>query len=214
MKNKKENKKENKNENKIENKVKDAIAKCSLTIGEITEHSREQASVIEEADKNSGIRSVWEEELRDKQAIIINKIEEGFSEYKYLVLKGDKAGYRKFLDEIYALNGEEDSYADFYYGNLTEQQREGFLKVLSKENQNYVKCNDWTKSLYFKLNPELLHFLLEITLEELLFSTFYFTRYPCTIWGNYNMRFPVFFNDKKIKNRYQVLAEQSGLILE
>lgn len=36
--------------------------------------------------------------------------------------------------------------------------------------------------------------LADLSARELLFSTFYFTRPRCTVWGNYGLKYPVFYD--------------------
>ncbi len=152
-----------------------------------------------------------EEDLLNKNAILINNVDEGFKNYEYLILEGDKAGYKEFMSEILSLNGEQGVYADFYYEKLSAEQKDSFLKALSKEKLEFFNHSNWAGGIYFSLNEEILDFLLDITMDELLFSSFYFTKYPCTVWGNYGLKFPAFFKDKEIKNRYQELALSCGL---
>ncbi len=147
----------------------------------------------------------------NKQAILIHKVEEGFTDYEYLILKGDKAGYKEFMSKALSMNGKSRSYADFYYNNLSEEQKDLFLKALPKEKSEYFKHKTWTEGIYYPLDEELLDFLLGITMDELLFSSFYFTKYPCTVWGNYDLKFPVFFRDKETRNRYRELAFSCGI---
>lgn len=63
-------------------------------------------------------------------------------------------------------------------------------------DENIEKLDKST--VYFKLTEEFIKFLVSISLKEILFSTFYFTKIPCTIWSNYNKKFPIFFEKKKI----------------
>ncbi len=154
---------------------------------------------------------VSEKELANKQAILVHQIEEGFAGFKSLILKGDKAGYREFMSKVLSLNGKAESYADFYYQKLTGEQKEAFRNALTEEELAYFNGRTWRESIYFALDEELLNFLLDITMNELLFSTFYFTKYPCTVWGNYGLKFPLFFKNEQIRDRYLKLAEECGL---
>lgn len=167
-----------------------------------------------EGHKENIISCIREEDLADKPAILINNVEEGFENYEYLVLQGEKEAYEQFLAQVMVLNGIADAYADFYYARLDEVQKECFHKALSEENRTFLLEGTWTDGIYYSLNSRLLQFLLEITVKELLFSTFYFTRYACTVWGNYGLRFPVFFREDETKEKYRKLAESCGLTAE
>ena len=54
---------------------------------------------------------------------------------------------------------------------------------------------------YQKLIP----FLVRLSTREIFFITFYFNKIPITIWGNYNMEFPCFFENEKDMNFYKNL---------
>lgn len=51
------------------------------------------------------------------------------------------------------------------------------------------------EDIFVRLNSELLEILLKLTVNEVLFSSFYFTKYPCVVWGNYGERYRVFLKD-------------------
>lgn len=167
-----------------------------------------------EGYKDTIISCIGEEAFADTSAILIKNVEEGFADYEYLVLQGELEAFDQFLAQTMVLNGTADSYADFYYARLDENQKEHFHNALSEINRSFLIKGTWTEGIYYPLDDKLMRFLLEITAKELLFSTFYFTRYPCTVWGNYGLRFPVFFRDSKTKERYQKLAEACGLTAE
>ena len=56
---------------------------------------------------------------------------------------------------------------------------------LVNENNNYYKIND----------KKLIKLLTKLCTRELYFITFYFYKNPVTIWGNYNLKFPLFYED-------------------
>lgn len=149
----------------------------------------------------------------DKELLIINRIEDGFADCEYFFLEGKDLDYRVFMLEVFALNGENNSYADFYYGRLNLEQKESLKQSLSKEELRFLDRIQYGDGIYFPLTEDLMLFLLNITIKEILFSTFYFTKYPCTIWGNYNKKFPMFFLDKETKSRYKNLANSCSLVV-
>jgi len=167
-----------------------------------------------EGYQDTRINCIREEDLVYKSAILIKNVEEGFADYDYLVLQGEKEAFEQFLAQVLVLNGAADSYADFYYAKLDENHKEYFRNALSEENRSFLISGTWSEGIYYPLDAKLLQFLLEITVQELLFCTFYFTGYACTVWGNYGLRFPVFFRESETKERYQKLAEACGLTTE
>jgi hypothetical protein len=71
-------------------------------------------------------------------------------------------------------------------------------KILLEEfEKNYHE-----KNIYFKLTKESIPFITRLSTREILFSTIYFTKYPCTIWGNYNKSFPIFYHDNNDIQQY------------
>ena len=69
------------------------------------------------------------------------------------------------------------------------------------KNGNNEK-NYHEKNIYFKLTKESIPFITRLSTREILFSTIYFTKYPCTIWGNYNKSFPIFYHDNNDIQQY------------
>lgn len=143
-------------------------------------------------------RAISLEELKRQGAIYIERIEEGIERYPYTNLEGSG---REIFEKIYELvqeNGWECSFVDFYYGRLTQEQKKVVLAQLSEEERSYLlKRTPMSHELYFPLDEKLLSITVKLTVNETLFSTFYFCKNPCTIWGNYNKKFPVF--SKKMK---------------
>ena len=54
-------------------------------------------------------------------------------------------------------------------------------------------------------------FITILNTRALFFSTIYLNTFPFTIWGNYDLKFPVFFSDINTLNIYKNLAEKNGL---
>lgn len=133
------------------------------------------------------------EELKEKGAIYIPNIEDGFLYYSHYLMEGSSEEITHQLEELIKENGYEHSYVDFYYGRLTEEERKRVEAVLSKEELEFLNNLNTTDSIYFPLSDSLFKLTLKLSLSELLFSTYYFCKTPCTVWGNYNYVFPVFY---------------------
>lgn len=72
--------------------------------------------------------SVSENDFKDKVSIRFNNITEGINRFENKTLEGDKSDdFEKsligFLEEAVKLNGVENSYVDFYYNILEEDQK-------------------------------------------------------------------------------------------
>lgn len=133
------------------------------------------------------------EELKEKGAIYIPNIEDGFLYYSHYLMEGSSEEITHQLEELIKENGYEHSYVDFYYGRLTEEERKRVEAVLSKEELEFLNNLNTADSIYFPLSDSLFKLTLKLSLSELLFSTYYFCKTPCTVWGNYNHVFPVFY---------------------
>ena len=159
--------------------------------------------------------SVSENDFKDKVSIRFNNITEGINRFENKTLEGDKSDdFEKsligFLEEAVKLNGVENSYVDFYYNILEEDQKNKFKDFLSLEDKEFLKRfeEENTKGgIYYNLSLESIPFVVKITAQEILFSTIYFTKEPFTIWGNYNKKFPIFYNDEFIFNKYNSIAK-------
>lgn len=122
-----------------------------------------------------------------------------------------------FMKNIYTINKEKPIMVDFYINNI---DNEGILRVLSHLEYddkltfiNHIR-NIKTDSVYFLLEyEELIPFITRLSTRELHFCTFHFTDKPITIWGNYNLSFPVFFKDDKDISFYDHIARENDLFI-
>ncbi|MBD7911150.1 hypothetical protein [Clostridium cibarium] len=140
-------------------------------------------------------------ELEKKNVVYIKNIQEGFDRYPNSILEGTEEHVNDVIRKLFSINGVENSYADFYYGRLNEEEKGAVKNILDEKEiiliESFKLCPE---DIFIRLNSEILEILLKLTAREVLFSSFYFTKYPCLIWGNYNRRYPVFFKDDSIMN--------------
>lgn len=139
------------------------------------------------------------EDLINKGGIYFKSITEGFDKYDNYTLEGSE---EEIFNEIYRFreeNGVENSFVDFYYGILKEEEKERIKKILDKDNLSILsKYEELKEVVYLELNDEILKLTAKLNAREALFSTYYFTKNPCTIWGNYGLTYPVFINNDKL----------------
>lgn len=144
-----------------------------------------------------------------ERILYIKDINNGFSTYPYEIVEGNKEYLYKIIERFIEINGYENTYVDFYYSKLTKESKEIINNNLVSEEKRYlVNMNIKEDEIYFNLNKELFNILFKLTTNEILFSTFYFTKYKCSIWGNYNLRFPIFFKDENIKSYYKYILKK------
>lgn len=134
---------------------------------------------------------ITEKDIIEKGGIYFSKIEEGFDSYQVTHIQGEDAIHR-FLEEQMNKNGFEHSFVDFYYGRLDMESKYKVKSILSEEEIAYINTLPYHETIYFPLDPILFQIVYRLSISDMLFSTFYFTDYPMTIWSNYNQNWPVF----------------------
>ena len=163
--------------------------------------------------------SVNENDFKDKVNIRFNNITEGISRFENKILEADNScDFEQciigFLEEAVRLNGVETSYVDFYFNALEDDVKIRFKELLNSEDKEFMKKFEDKNSesgIYYNLTLESIPFIVRITTREVLFSTIYFTKEPFTIWGNYNKKFPVFYKEKSVYDKYENIAKSLKL---
>lgn len=139
------------------------------------------------------------EELKKQNSIYLDNIMDGFNKYPNTTIEGTEEVVNNTIRKLVQANGLENSYGDFYYGRIDEEAKIRVKASLSEDEIVLIDSLNLTKDdLFIRLTPRLLEILLKLTAKEILFSTFYFTKYPCLVWGNYGMKYPVFFKDETV----------------
>lgn len=137
------------------------------------------------------------EELIDKGCICMQNIDEGFRDYDWVFLEGSKDDLYQYLQDKIIENGMENSYLDFYYGSLKQDERDRIQTVLKPEEIEYLeKLCLKEDQIYFTMTQELFEVAFRLSESEALFSSFYFAKEPCTVWSNYGHKFVVFTRKK------------------
>lgn len=154
---------------------------------------------------NNMLIPIKECEFKEKVAIKFNNINEGFNKYNNSVIEGTEEAFIQFIKSAYELNGQDYSYVDFYYNVLNDEDKKKLKELINDEDKILLEefeKNYHEKNIYFKLTKESIPFITRLSTREILFSTIYFTKYPCTIWGNYNKSFPIFYHDNNDIQQY------------
>jgi hypothetical protein len=139
------------------------------------------------------------EELKKQNSIYLDNIMDGFNKYPNTTIEGTEEVVNNAIRKLVQANGFENSYGDFYYGRIDEEAKNKVKASLKEEEIALIQSLELVREdIFLRLTPELLEILLKLTAKEVLFSTFYFTKYPCLIWGNYGRKYPVFFKDESV----------------
>ncbi|WP_297712492.1 hypothetical protein [Clostridium sp.] len=163
--------------------------------------------------------SVNEDDFKDKVKIRFNNITEGINKFENKILESNNSydfeqSMIGFLEEAVRLNGVENSYVDFYFNVLEEDAKIRFKELLNCEDKEFMEKFEGENSksgIYYNLTLESIPFIVRIITKEILFSTIYFTKEPFTIWGNYNEKFPVFYKEKSVYDKYENIAKNFKL---
>ncbi|WP_297437737.1 hypothetical protein [uncultured Clostridium sp.] len=166
----------------------------------------------------------------------INNVEEAFTKYKSKVLRVfdvdvnienekvflDNRGiyedsFISFMKRCYRLNKDRGMIFDFYTNRLDGEVLEKIKKELT--DTEVILFNELVemtelRGKYFKvLNIDILEILVKLCIRELFFITFYLLDDNITIWGNYNMKFPIFYNNDTDIQEYVNVARDNKLFL-
>ena len=136
-------------------------------------------------------------EMEEKGLLMVPDLNYGFNHYPYEIVRQSPAGFRRFLLDKIEANGWENSWVDFYYGELSPEEQDNVAALLETEQKEYIAGMEFYKGeVYFPLTPELFEITFLLSVREGLFSTFYFGKDPCTVWSNYSGQFVVFYRKK------------------
>ena len=159
---------------------------------------------------NALIIPVSIDEFKSKVNIKFNNILSGFDNYMNFTIDGKNIedGENRllfFIEEIFEKNNNE-CYVDLFLNNLSEENKENLINLISDSHdkellEQLINLNH-TAPYYKVKDKSLIPLLARLNARELFFVTFYFTEKPATIWGNYNLNFPCFFNDRDVLNEY------------
>lgn len=159
------------------------------------------------------------DEFKNNISIRFNNILDGFDNYENFTINGNISNNGEndiinFISHIFAENDDE-CYIDFYMNKLNDSEKENLMNSIDKEHRLLLKAIIDIKhnDIYYRITDKtLLPFFIKLCTKELFFITFYFRKKPATIWGNYNLKFPCFFDDSNVLNHYYHLAENYKLI--
>lgn len=158
------------------------------------------------------------EEFNNMVDIRFKNILDGFNLFKSFTVEANNVedGENKlihFIQKVFEENNNE-GYIDFYINKISPEDKEKLVLLISDEDREILKLQlnlETNSSVFYKLtNKALIPFLVRLNTREIFFVTFYFTNKPITIWGNYNMKFPCFFNSQEDFNLYYNLSNSFG----
>ena len=151
------------------------------------------------------------EQFKKYNFLYISNVLQGIENYKHICFTGQFKDYKSFIKSLVEDN--KLSFFDFYFCNLQENEKQAFNKINNYDN--IIKRFKFNKDeLYFNIehiDDEVFEFILKISYEEILFSTFYFKDPAMLLWTNYNKEFILFFKDDRDILKYKKLSEKLNL---
>lgn len=167
------------------------------------------------------LKIVKDDDFKKIIDIKFNSILDGFNKYSFIELSPIRVNNTKVeedfintIEEFYQLN-EGNLIIDFYKEKLDEDSINYIKNNLDFEDNKYFDniINSTTnKNIYYKItNKEYIKLLTKLCTRELFFITFYFYKYPITLWGNYNLKFPLFYYEKAILDYYIKIVKKNNL---
>lgn len=133
------------------------------------------------------------EQIQKMGGIYFDKIQNGMTAYDWESQYFSPRMADQFLRKLWKENGEDSSFVDCYFPFLEQESQERVLSVLNEKQQAYLKeISREQQELLLPLSDELMEIALLLIDREMLFFSFYFTKTPCTIWGNYKQEYLIF----------------------
>jgi len=143
------------------------------------------------------------EQFQTMAPMYVDSVLDGLDRYPSVILDGNRISLYKVLVSLSEAAGYEHSYVDCYYYRISDEARENLQVKYPKEDLEQIKQSGLTKEYYFvQMTEELLSVLFKLSIDEMLFSTFYFPTLGVMVWGNYDKQFPVFFINEENKEKW------------
>lgn len=139
---------------------------------------------------------ISEEIFKASVKVRFNSINEGFNRFNHEILEGkSEAALIEYIENLYDENGFDNFYVDLYFNRIDKSNEEQFIDALCEEDKSTyenIKKEYDDSTVYYKIDKSLIPFITRLSTRELLFTTIYLTKSNKTIWGNYDMKFPIF----------------------
>lgn len=153
-----------------------------------------------------------------------NNIIEGFDKYNNAILtynekvKEEEIIEENFINFILDIFKSGKTIIVDYYGNrLNDKEFDKMIESLEMEEKELL-CElrkENNSGIYFNIESlETLKLIIKISVQSILFSTFYILGDDLTIWSNYDYKFVMFFNDLDKLHIYNKLAESNNLVIK
>ena len=166
------------------------------------------------------LKSISKEEFKDNISIFFSNIITGFDLYKNCILspsssnlKEAENSYINFIKKCFELNNK-CVYVDFYINSIDSNSVDIIYRGLDEEDRyifNKIKGIKPRSYFFMVLDEKVLKLFVKMCTRELFFITFYFSKHPITIWGNYNLKFPIFYKEDVEFQKYKEILKEFNI---
>lgn len=140
---------------------------------------------------------ISKEVFKENVKIRFDNINEGFEKYNHEILEiKNEAELIEYIERLYDENGFDNFYVDLYFNRIDKNNEIEFINMLCEEDKSIyqlIKTEYDNSTVYYKIDKSLIPFITRLSTREVLFTTIYLIKSNKTIWGNYDMKFPVFY---------------------
>ncbi len=135
-------------------------------------------------------------EFRKCVKVFFENINDGFERFDYNVIENKTEDqWIDFFNTAHDEEGFNNFYIDLHLNNINDSNEQAFLSMLLEADREiYFKLKQqYDKStIHYKINKSIIPFLTRLNTREVLFVTIFLTKSNRTIWGNYDLKFPIF----------------------
>ncbi len=135
------------------------------------------------------------EELLRAGCMVPDTLQEAMRTGRQEMAEGDEEALETYICRLLEENGRENTYFDFYFGTLSQEEQSRAETVLSSEQVRFLHeygLPDSREDVYFPFEESLFAIALRLSVTQMLFSTFYFPMHCKTVWSSYEGKFIVF----------------------
>lgn len=138
-----------------------------------------------------------EEIFKKNVKIRFDNINDGLERFNHEILEiKNENELIQYIENLYDENGFDNFYVDLYLNRIDKNNENQFIDMLCEEDKSTyenVKKEYDNSTVYYKIDKSLIPFITRLSTREVLFTTIYLTKNNKTIWGNYDMKFPIFY---------------------
>lgn len=145
------------------------------------------------------ITPISNEDFNNIINIKFNNIIDGFNSFSNTYMEfNNENKFIKALDHIFDIN-EGKLIIDFYKHKLDSNSINIIIKSLDPQDKklflDFFNLTTLDTNYYLVNSKKIIPLITKLNTREIFFISYYFFNIPITIWGNYNLKFPCFFEN-------------------